>query len=90
VYEWDEAKREQNLQKHGLDFADAYLVYENPEKLTLLSPFPEEDRRMDYALVEVQGRVLVLVYTQREERVRCISFRVASRKERILYEANKP
>lgn len=28
IYEWDEAKRATNLEKHGLDFADAQLVYE--------------------------------------------------------------
>ena len=31
---WDEAKRKTNLQKHGLDFADAGLVYNNPNKIT--------------------------------------------------------
>ena len=30
MYEWDEAKREANLRKHGLDFDDADLVFENP------------------------------------------------------------
>jgi len=34
VYAWDEAKRKSNLKKHGLDFGDAYLVYENPDKCT--------------------------------------------------------
>ena len=34
MYEWDEAKREANLKKHGYDFADADLVYENPGKFT--------------------------------------------------------
>jgi uncharacterized protein len=35
---WDEAKRKTNLQKHGLDFADAGLVYDNPDKITFQSP----------------------------------------------------
>jgi len=34
VYVWDEAKRKSNLEKHGLDFKDAYLVHENPDKCT--------------------------------------------------------
>jgi len=33
VYEWDEAKREANLRKHRLDFRDAYLVYDHPQKI---------------------------------------------------------
>lgn len=88
MYEWDEAKRVANLKKHGLDFADAYLVYEHPDKITIdAPPTHAENRHLDLALVEIHGRVLVLVYTRRGARIRCISFRNASRKERVLYEA---
>ena len=83
-YEWDEEKREWNLRHRGLDFMDAYLVFENPSKITL-DATREEDRKQDIALVEVGGVILSLVYTIRGERVRVISFRVASRKERKLY-----
>jgi uncharacterized DUF497 family protein len=34
VFLWDEAKRKSNLEKHGLDFKDAHLIYDDPEKLT--------------------------------------------------------
>ena len=33
MHEWNEAKREANLKKHGYDFADADLVYESPDKI---------------------------------------------------------
>lgn len=85
VIVWDENKRKSNLAKHGLDFADAFLVYENPEKLTLLSSRKDEDRRLDVAMIEVQGMVLALVYTERGQHVRVISFRIASRRERRRY-----
>jgi uncharacterized DUF497 family protein len=85
MYEWDEAKRAANLEKHGLDFADAQLVYENEEKLTLQSPRGVEPRLQDMALVEMAGEVLSLVYVLRGKSVRVISFRRASRRERILY-----
>jgi uncharacterized DUF497 family protein len=32
VFVWDEAKQKSNLKKHGLDFKDADLVYDNPDK----------------------------------------------------------
>jgi uncharacterized DUF497 family protein len=32
MFVWDEAKRKSNLEKHGLDFKDAHLVYDNPDK----------------------------------------------------------
>ncbi|HUY82366.1 MAG TPA: BrnT family toxin [Acidobacteriaceae bacterium] len=83
---WDEKKRLINLKKHGLDFKDAYLVHDNPDKVTFLSPRNNEDRRLDVAMVELAGRVLSLIYTHRSEDIRIISFRVASRKERKAYE----
>jgi uncharacterized protein len=58
---WDEAKRKTNLEKHGLDFADAGLVFDSPRKVTFLSPRKGEERKQDIAMVEVRGRVLTLV-----------------------------
>lgn len=58
---FDEAKRQSNLAKHGLDLVDAHLVYNSPNKITLQSPRNDEHRLMDVALVEVMGIVLVLV-----------------------------
>jgi uncharacterized protein len=89
-YEWDEAKRESNLRKHGLDFADADLVYENPNKLTLPAIKRGEVRLQDIALVDVAGRILSLVYVARGYNVRVISFRNASRKERRAYDNSRP
>lgn len=87
VYEWDDDKRRRNLEKHGLDFADAYLVFENQRKITLETPRSSEKRRMDIALVELHGTVLVLVYAIRSGNVRAISFRRASVPERKAYAA---
>jgi hypothetical protein len=89
VFVWDEAKRESNLRKHGLDFRDAHLVYENPDKCTYDSSREGERRWMDIAFAVVKGRLLALVYTERGEDVRVISFRPASREERKQYEQDK-
>ena len=86
MYVWDEAKRKSNLKKHGLDFRDAYLVYENPDKCTYDAGRAEEYRLMDVALAVVRGRVLTLVDTEQDDEVRVISFRHASRTERRQYE----
>jgi uncharacterized protein len=85
VYEWDEAKRQSNLKKHRLDFRDAYLVYENPLKITFHHWRGAERRSLDIAIVEIVGVVLSLVYVMRGANVRVISFRPASRKERKIY-----
>ena len=85
MYEWDERKRQSNLNKHGFDFSQAHLVYENIRKVTLSTSRRGEARLQDIALVEVHGFVVALTYVLRNDRVRCISLRVASRKERKLY-----
>lgn len=86
MYIWNEAKRKSNLRKHGLDFKDAYLVHENPDKCTYEASRGDEYRLMDVALAVVKGRLLSLVYTERGNDVRVISFRNASREERRQYE----
>jgi len=89
VFLWDETKRDSNLRKHGLDFKDTYLVYDNPEKCTYESSRAGEHRLMDLAFAVVRGRLLALVYTKRGDDVRVISFRPASREERRQYEQDK-
>jgi uncharacterized DUF497 family protein len=86
VYVWNEAKRKSNLKKHGLDFGDAHLVYENPNKCTYDASREDEYRLMDVALAVIKGRVLTLVYAELGDDVRVISFRNASREERQRYE----
>jgi uncharacterized DUF497 family protein len=86
VYVWDERKRKSNLKKHGLDFRDACLVYENPDKCTYDASRGEEYRLMDVALAVVKGRLLTLVYAEQDDVVRVISFRNASHTERKQYE----
>lgn len=75
-----------NITKHGLSLADALLVFDAPDKLTLASSRQDEARLMDIAMVEVAGVVLVLVYVIRQpDEVRAISLRRASKQERTLY-----
>jgi uncharacterized DUF497 family protein len=83
---FDPNKDAANIVKHGLSLADAPMVFNAPEKLTLESTTASELRLMDIAMVEVVGVVLVLVYVLREpNEVRAISLRRASKHERNLY-----
>jgi len=84
-YEWDENKRQSNLEKHGLDFVIAYNIYESADKLSIPSNNSNEFRWIDIAPVGKELVVLTLVYTYREEIVRIISLRKASKKERRFY-----
>jgi uncharacterized DUF497 family protein len=71
---WDEAKRKTNLQKHGLDFADAGLVYDNPDKITFQSPRKGEARKQDIAMVAVNGPRISFTQRWTWQRVR-LSFK---------------
>ena len=82
-FSFDPAKDAANLAKHGLSLADAPLVLEAPDKLTLSSFRTNEARQMDLALVEVASVVLVYVLRSPGE-VRAISLRRASKQERKL------
>ncbi len=90
-FTFDPDKDTINLRQHGLSLADAPLVFDAPNKLTLQSPQKGEARLMDIALVQVAGVVLVLVYVMRgPDVVRAISLRRASKQERKLYAEINP
>ena len=72
--------------KHGLDFAEAHLLYDNPDKCTYMSSRAGERRWMDVAVAVLHRKLLALIYTERGDCVRIISFRSASREEREQYE----
>lgn len=82
--EWDPRKAAANVRKHGVRFADAYAVLEDPMALTTRDPHPDEERFVTVGLDSL-GRVLVVSYTWREERIRVISVRKATPRERQQY-----
>lgn len=61
---WDPAKAKQNLRKHGVRFADAVLVLDDPYAITIsdTESGPAEARWVTLG-ADAQGRVLVVVYT---------------------------
>ena len=89
LFTFDPRKDTANILKHGISLSDAPLVFNAPDKLTLVSKRNEESRWVDLAMVEVAGVVLVLIYVIRKpNEVRAISLRRASKKERTLYAEN--
>ncbi|MBI5329064.1 MAG: BrnT family toxin [Betaproteobacteria bacterium] len=82
---WDEAKRQANLDKHGLDFVDAVMVLESPYRLDVESVRSGEQRIQSFAYVFDVLAVLTVVHTAREDALRIVSFRPASEEERSAY-----
>jgi uncharacterized DUF497 family protein len=83
--QWDEAKRQANLDKHGLDFLDAVMVLESTYRLDVDSVRSKERRTQSFAYVFDVLAVLTVVHVAREETLRIISFRPASEEERNAY-----
>ena len=88
MVEWDPEKAAANLRKHGVDFADAATALEDPNALSMPDDDPDEERFVTLAM-DALGRVLVISYTWRDETVRLISARRATRSERRQYEATQ-
>ena len=84
-FEWDENKNQQNRQKHGISFEEAKEIFSG-------IVFTSVDRRFDYdeirevSIGTLQGFVIVTVaHTERNGKVRLISARKATPKERRQY-----
>ena len=86
---WDDAKNERNIAARGIDFADLDSAFDGR------FAFVVEDRRRDYGerrfnmLIELNGAILNLTFTPRLIKQRIISARLASRKERRVYHAQR-
>ncbi|MDO4429913.1 BrnT family toxin [Mannheimia pernigra] len=85
IYIWDENKRQINLAKHGLDFADADEVLSSPYRFDVETIRNNEVRTQSFAYSFGRLLVLSLAHTERENCIRLISFRPASKAEREAY-----
>jgi uncharacterized protein len=83
--EWDPKKASLNYRKHGVQFADAISALEDELALTTTEQAPGGEERFVTIGADAFGRILVIVYTLRQDRVRIISARKATRTERRAY-----
>lgn len=85
-FEWDEEKNQENIRKHGFDFADAWEIFEAPMRAALdTREAYGEDRWHGIGLLG--NRIVVVVFTERsEDTIRIISLRKALKHERTRFE----
>lgn len=87
-FEWDPAKAAANLRKHKVSFTEAVTVFLDPD--VLIEPDQEhsaDEQRATAIGLSVRSRVLLVVHTERRERIRLIGARKATRDERRRYDA---
>ena len=86
-YEWDPSKARTNLAKHGVPFAEAATVFDDPLEQTIRDAANSrgEDRFLTIGQA-ASGRFLVVAYSYRGDRIRVISARPATQRERKRHE----
>jgi hypothetical protein len=86
-FEWDRDKATRNLTKHGVSFDEAVTVFYDPLSATFDDPdHSAGEHRFVTIGFSVQGRLMVVCYTERGLTVRIISARLASARERKRHE----
>jgi len=86
LFEWDETKAKTNIHKHGVTFEEAAEVFFDPFYQTGDASVNENEERDFIIGYTFSQRLLLAVYTERDNRTRIISARPATRVERKVYE----
>ena len=82
-YEWDENKRQSNIDKHGVDFADLESLFAGVTVTLLDDRFSHEERFITFGLLS--GIVLAVAHTESDEVIRIISARKGTKNEEKAY-----
>ena len=89
LFEWDPGKARRNIKVHDVSFEEANTAFKDVLSLTIYDPLHsnEEDR---FILIgnSCKNRLLVIVHTEREGKVRIVSARKTTKKEMKQYEEN--
>jgi len=88
TFEWDQEKAESNLRKHGVSFEEASTVFKDTFSRTICDPLHSSFREQRFVTIGLSGRnqLLVVVHCDRGKKIRIISARRATRRERRNYE----
>jgi hypothetical protein len=86
-FEWDEEKDRSNEAKHGIRFRDACGAFDDPNGLDVPDERYSDNRWLLIAQIPLTTLVVTIAYTERGERDRIISARVATRAEERTYYA---
>ena len=87
VFEWNRKKDDANRRKHGVGFAEASTVFDDPLSITIPDPdHSAGEERFVIMGISARQSLLIVVHTVRGERIRIISARPATKHEKRKYE----
>lgn len=87
LFEWDLKKAKTNLRKHSVSFEEASTAFKDTLSITIEDPLHSDDeKRLILMGISYKNRVLVIVHAEKENNIRIISARKASKIERNHYE----
>ncbi|MES2767055.1 MAG: BrnT family toxin [Bacteroidota bacterium] len=87
VFEWDDDKSASNIAKHGISFTEATTVFYDTLAIEIDDPAHSTDEIRTIMMgMSSNGKLLVVVYTERRNKYRIISARRATNHERKYYE----
>lgn len=88
-FEWDPIKAKRNIRVHGITFDEASTAFKDTMSLTIFDPLHSADEdRVILIGNSHQNRLLVVVHTERGDKIRLISARKATKHERETYDEN--
>lgn len=86
-FEWDLKKAEENLRDHGVSFEEALTVFRDPLARIIDDPDHSADERREIIIGHSdKPRLLLVSFTERSPKIRIISARSATKRERRDYE----
>jgi hypothetical protein len=89
LFEWDQSKSKKNIKIHKVSFDEASTTFRDKLSLTIYDPLhSEEEDRLILIGTSCKNRLLVVVHTERGNKIRIISVRKATKIERKQYEEN--
>jgi hypothetical protein len=89
-FEWDPRKAERNLKRRRISFAEASTVFYDPLAKTIADPDHSATENRELTIGQSHaGRLLIVSHTQRQDRIRIISARLPTRRERRQYEEDE-
>jgi len=86
-FEWDDEKAKSNYKKHGISFDEAATIFNDPRIATISDPDHSEDEERYVSIGKsIIMRIISVIHTYREKRIRLISARKATKAEKKTYE----